>query len=130
MKTADQYLDEVYETIDDTFDYLGKKWTIKIIKGLFCDYRHFKDFLERHPDLSSKVLSERLKELEQKGILGKRVLNSSPVQTEYYLTEKGLRLNKVIFELFDFALDEVIKNETSHKLKEESRENLRVCLKV
>lgn len=69
-----------------------------------------------------------MKELEQKGILEKKVVNSTPVQTEYYLTEKGRRLNKIIFELFDFALDEVMKNESNSKLKKESKENLRVCL--
>ena len=122
----DDYLQELYQTIDDTFSYLRKKWNIQIIKGLFCDCKHFKDFLEAHPTLSSKVLSERLKELEQEGIIEKKAVNST--QTEYYLTEKGLRLNKIIFEMFDFALDEVMKNEKSSKLKEESKTNLRVCL--
>jgi hypothetical protein len=43
-------------------------------------------------------------------------------ETEYFLTEKGFRLNKIIFELFNFALDEVsIKKEQGHKL-EESKE--------
>jgi DNA-binding HxlR family transcriptional regulator len=126
MAQDDYYFNEVYRTIDDTFSYLKKKWNIQIIKGLFCDYKHFKDFLEQHPTLSSKVLAERLKELEEKGIIEKKVVSST--QTEYYLTEKGLRLNKIIFELFDFALDEVMKNESNSKLKEESKENLRVCL--
>lgn len=128
MTQEDYYFNEVYRTIDDTFDYLRKKWNIKIIKGLFCDYKHFKDFLEQNPTLSSKVLSERLKELEQKGIIKKKVLSSTPVQTEYYLTEKGLRLNKIIFELFDFALDEVIQDEKDSKLKKESKEFLRACM--
>jgi DNA-binding HxlR family transcriptional regulator len=126
MAQDDYYFNEVYRTIDDTFSYLKKKWNIQIIKGLFCDYKHFKDFLEQHPTLSSKVLAERLKELEEEGIIEKKVVSST--QTEYYLTEKGLRLNKIIFELFDFALDEVMKNESNSKLKEESKENLRVCL--
>ncbi|MCC7550360.1 MAG: helix-turn-helix transcriptional regulator [Methanobacterium sp.] len=130
MAKDDYYFNEVYRTIDDTFSYLRKKWTIQIIKGLFCDYKHFKDFLEQHPTLSSKVLSERLKELEQEGIIEKRIINSTPIQTEYYLTEKGRRLNKIIFELFNFALDEVkIKSEQGSKL-EESKENLRVCLNI
>lgn len=54
MAQEDYYFNEVYRTIDDTFDYLRKKWNIKIIKGLFCDCKHFKDFLEQHPTLSSK----------------------------------------------------------------------------
>lgn len=126
MVQDDYYFNEVYRTIDDTFSYLRKKWNIQIIKGLFCDYKHFKDFLEQHPTLSSKVLAERLKELEDEGIIEKKVVSST--QTEYYLTEKGRRLNKIIFELFDFALDEVMKNESNSKLKEESKENLRICL--
>lgn len=128
MGQDDYYFNEVYQTIDDTFDYLRKKWSIQIIKGLFCNCKHFKDFLESHPTLSSKVLAERLKELEQKGIIEKKVVNST--QTEYYLTEKGLRLNKIIFEMFDFALDEVMKNESNSKQKEESKENLKVCLNM
>ena len=122
------YLLEIYKTIDDTFSYLRKKWNIQIIKGLFCDCKHFKDFLEQHPTLSSKVLAERLKELEEKGIIGKKAVNST--QTEYYLTEKGRRLNKIIFEMFDFALDEVLQNEKDSKLKEESKEHLKVCMNM
>jgi DNA-binding HxlR family transcriptional regulator len=128
MSQEDHYFNEVYQTIDDIFSYLKKKWNIQIIKGLFCDYKHFKDFLEQHPSLSSKVLSERLKELEEEGIIEKKVISST--QTEYYLTEKGRRLNKIIFNLFDFALDEVMQNESNSKLKEESKENLRVCLNM
>jgi DNA-binding HxlR family transcriptional regulator len=128
MSQEDYYFNEVYRTIDDTFDYLRKKWNIKIIKGLFCDCKRFKDFLEAHPTLSSKVLSERLKELEHNGLIERKVVKSTPVQTEYYLTEKGRRLNKIIFELFDFALDEVMKDESNSKRKEESKNNLRVCL--
>ena len=124
----DAYLLEIYQIIDDTFSYLRKKWNIQIIKGLFCDCKHFKDFLEQHPTLSSKVLAERLKELEEKGIIEKKAVNST--QTEYYLTEKGCRLNKIIFEMFDFALDEVLQNEKDSKLKEESKEHLKVCMKM
>jgi len=123
---GNDYLNELYQTIDDTFSYLRKKWNIQIIKGLFCNCKHFKDFLEQHPTLSSKVLAERLKELEEKGIIGKKVVNST--QTEYYLTEKGRRLNRIIFEMFDFALDEVMKDEKSSKQKKESKEYLRTCM--
>lgn len=126
MTQDDPYFNEVYATIDDIFSYLRKKWNIQIIKGLFCDYKHFKDFLEQHPTLSSKVLAERLKELEQKGVIEKKVVSST--QTEYFLTEKGRRLNKIIFELFDFALDEVMQDVSDFKLKKESKNYLKTCL--
>ena len=124
----DPYLNKIYQTIDDTFGYLRKKWNIQIIKGLFCDCKHFKDFLEQHPTLSSKVLAERLKELEEEGIIEKKSVNST--QTEYCLTEKGLRLNKIIYEMFDFALDEVMKDEKSAVQKAKSREYLKTCLLI
>ena len=124
----DAYLNRIYRTIDDTFSYLRKKWNIQIIKGLFCGCKHFKDFLEQHPTLSSKVLAERLKELEEEGIIEKKSVNST--QTEYCLTEKGLRLNKIIYEMFDFALDEVLKDEESAKEKSESRQYLKSCLSI
>lgn len=127
---GNDYLKELYQTVDDTFSYLRKKWTIPIIKGLFCDCKNFKGFLELNPGLSSKVLAERLKELEEKGVVEKIVLNSSAGQTEYYLTEKGRRLNRIIFEMFNFALDEVLKNEKDVKLKEESKEYLKATLKI
>lgn len=130
MAQEDYYFTEVYRTIDDTFSYLRKKWNIQIIKGLFCDYKHFKDFLEQHPTLSSKVLSERLKELEQEGIIEKKVINTTPVQTEYCLTEKGRRLNKIIFELFNFALDEVDMKTENPERREESKQYLRVCMNI
>jgi len=124
----DHYFRRVYRSIDETFDYLGKRWTIQIIKGLFCGCKHFRDFLEEHPTLSSKVLSERLRELEDKGIIEKRILDSSSNRTEYGLTEKGMRLNRIIFELFNFALDEAMKDEDDSELRKQSKENLRACL--
>lgn len=127
---GNDYLKELYQTVDDTFSYLRKKWTIPIIKGLFCDCKNFKGFLELNPGLSSKVLSERLKELEENGIVEKVVLNSSAGHTEYYLTEKGRRLNRIIFEMFNFALDEVLKSEDSIKLREESKESLKTTLQI
>jgi DNA-binding HxlR family transcriptional regulator len=55
--------------------------------------------------LSFNCLAERFKELEQEGIIEKRVINSTPLRQS--TTEKGRRLNKIFFEMFNFALDEV-----------------------
>ena len=72
-----------------------------------------------------------MKELEHKSIIEKKVVNSTPVHTEYFLTEKGLRLNKIIFEMFNFALDEVnITDEKVLKLKEESKKTIKIHLNM
>lgn len=97
--------DNVHQSISETLNFLGKKWTFRIIEELVFGYKHFKDFLELNPNLSDKVLAERLKELEKRGIIEKKVMGSSPTQTEYHLTEKGVRLTIVLFEVIKFAME-------------------------
>ncbi len=71
-------------------------------------------------------MTERLKELENEGIIFKKISNG--YNTEYFLTERGFKLNKIIFEFFDFALDEI--NENDPELNEQSKEEIRSCLKI
>lgn len=108
--------------------FINKKWSIEIIRDLFFGKKRFKEFKEGNPNLSNKVLSECLKNLENKGIIEKRVVNSSPISTEYYLTERGTALNRVIYELAIFALeDEDFADEkTRTKLKKDFKETLRI----
>ena len=82
--------------IATAMDYLGKKWTIEIIRDLFLGKKHFNEILESNQkpsgSLSGKVLTERLKELRENGIIEKVVLKSFPISIEYHLTDKGERL--------------------------------------
>ncbi len=48
------------------------------------------------PEINDRMLSERLKELEQEGVLERRVLPETPVRVEYELTEKGRDLEKAL----------------------------------
>ena len=86
---------------------------------MFFGKKHFKEFKEDKPKLSNKVLSNCLKELEENGLIEKRVLNTTPVTTEYYLTEYGKSMNKIVYELAMFTL----KNENAYT--DEIRDNLK-----
>ncbi len=55
------------------------------------------------PDLSDRLLSERLKELEAEGIVERRVFDEVPVRVEYALTGKGEALEPVLRELKSWA---------------------------
>ena len=83
--------------INKAVELFNKKWTIQLIRDMFFGKKQFKDFQEDKPNLSNKVLSQRLKEMEEKGLIEKRIINTSPVSTEYHLTEYGKKLNKVIY---------------------------------
>ena len=71
---------------------------------MFFGKKHFNEFKEDKPKLSNKVLSNCLKELEEKGLIKKIVLNTTPVTTEYCLTEYGKSMNRIVYELAMFTL--------------------------
>jgi len=101
-------------TVNKTVKYLTKKWTLLIILELYKGERYtrrFSDLRESLNDITPKVLSERLKELEKEGILNRFVDAASfPVRTEYTLTESGLEIIGVIRGIKSWALKWKIEN--------------------
>lgn len=96
---------EIICPVDRAVELLNKKWSVQIIRDLFFGKKHFNEFKEGKPDLSNKVLSSCLKDLEEKQIINKKIISTSPNSTEYSLTERGKSLNKVIYELAIFTLE-------------------------
>lgn len=78
--------------VENAFELIGKKWTGLIIHVLGTRTYRFSDLLREIADLSPRMLTERLKELEEHGIVKRDVLATMPVQVEYSLTEKGREL--------------------------------------
>lgn len=66
----------------------------------------FHQFLEANANLSTKMLSTRLKELESNGVIEKKVIGKHPVLIEYHLTNKGKGLGKILYELCMFSINE------------------------
>ena len=77
---------------EKTFQILGKKWSGLIIEVLLLGNRRFKGISEEIQGVSDRVLVERLKELEQEGIVLRTESNEGPVKIIYSLTEKGILL--------------------------------------
>jgi|GEM_PF-866881 len=90
--------------IEVTLQYIGKKWSVQLVRDMMLGKRRFRDFLQANPRLSTKVLSERLKELEVNGILEKRFDDSDHGQAEYVLTNKGDALGRILRELALFSI--------------------------
>ena len=85
--------------------HLGQKWTIDIIRDLMFKNRRFSELLELNEGLSNKILSKRLKELEYGKFVEKKIVCETPVKIEYELTERGYKLNKVLYELAQFSYE-------------------------
>jgi DNA-binding HxlR family transcriptional regulator len=64
---------------------------------------HFSGIRQLVPELSDRLLSERLKELEAEGIVERRVLDGSPVRVEYAMTDKGRALEPAVRALKSWA---------------------------
>ncbi|AMK16133.1 winged helix-turn-helix transcriptional regulator [Methanobrevibacter olleyae] len=90
---------------------INKKWVIQLLRDMFFGVSRFNEFKEDKPNLSNKVLSNCLKEMEYNGLIQRIVDDEDPLNIEYKLTEKGLALNKVIYELVMFSLTTDIDNE-------------------
>jgi DNA-binding HxlR family transcriptional regulator len=77
-------------------ELLGKKWTGLIIRVLLDGPKRFKEIKFQIPDMSDRILTERMKELEGLEVIVRNVYPEKPVRIEYELTEKGLALEPVI----------------------------------
>ena len=111
--------------VDKTLNLINKKWSVQIIRDMFFGKKRFKEFKEDKPKLSNKVLSSCLKELEENGLIRKEVLNTTPVTTEYSLTEYGKSMNRIIYELAMFTL----QNDNEHEYSDEVRNELKNSFK-
>ncbi|MFW9971780.1 MAG: winged helix-turn-helix transcriptional regulator [Candidatus Odinarchaeota archaeon] len=118
--------------IEATLSIIGKKWSIQIIRDLFKGKTRFTEFLEANPQLSTKMLSVRLKELQNSNIIQKTIISTTPVLIEYSLTQKGKNLNGILFQLAKFSLknypNKVYNNKS--KSKEVDILNLKQFFKI
>jgi DNA-binding HxlR family transcriptional regulator len=84
-------------------ELVGKRWTGAIVFVLLDGPLHFSEIRSLVPDLSDRMLSERLKELEAEGLVQRRVIDATPVRVEYALTDKGHALEPAVVELRSWA---------------------------
>lgn len=94
---------ELCPKFEAAFELIGKRWTGLIIRVLLDGGKRFKEIKEVIPEMSDRMLVERLKELEAKRILQRRVYPEIPVRIEYQLTEKGRALEPVMNEMQKWA---------------------------
>jgi DNA-binding HxlR family transcriptional regulator len=86
--------------LHETVELVGKRWSGAIIYVLLQGGRmRFSEIGHAVPDLSDRLLSERLKELEARGIVDRLVHDDAPVRVEYELTERGRDLRDGLLEL-------------------------------
>jgi DNA-binding HxlR family transcriptional regulator len=109
-------IESVYEVpelkscpIDATFKIIGKKWTVLVIRELLRGTSQFNRFIENIEGITPKVLTERLRELENLGIIKRRIVSEYPVRVEYGLTDLGREFEPVLLAAAAFSMKNMPK---------------------
>ena len=86
--------------VTNTLDLIGDKWTLLVIRDmLFLKKKLFKEFLGSFEGIATNILADRLKRLEEYGIIERRPYRKAPVRYEYVLTRHGKDLRPLLMEM-------------------------------
>jgi DNA-binding HxlR family transcriptional regulator len=83
---------------------IGKRWTLPILAALLEGPARFSELARAVPGLSERVMSERLQELCEAGLVQRRIEPGPPLGTSYQLTPTGERLRPALQHLMDATL--------------------------
>jgi DNA-binding HxlR family transcriptional regulator len=84
-------------------ELIGRRWTGAIIFVLLKSRCRFATLRDAIPDITDRMLSDRLQELEAEGIVDRTVIPETPVRVEYALTKKGRALAPAVDAIADWA---------------------------
>jgi DNA-binding HxlR family transcriptional regulator len=84
-------------------ELIGRRWTGAIIRCLLHGRARYNELRTIIPEISDRMLSERLRELELEGVVVRTVIPDSPVRVEYELTAKGRALEDAVVAIGEWA---------------------------
>ena len=87
----------------EAIELVGRRWTGAILRVLMDRPMRFSEVGQAVPELSDRLLSARMKELEARGIVERTVHAGPPVRVEYSLSEMGRELGPALNELEEWA---------------------------
>jgi DNA-binding HxlR family transcriptional regulator len=79
-----------------SLEVIGERWTLLIVRDLLPGPRRFQDFQKSLKGIAPNLLSDRLKLMEEYGLISRRFYSEHPPRAEYLLTEKGKELGHVV----------------------------------
>jgi DNA-binding HxlR family transcriptional regulator len=97
--TSDRAAEGVCPHFHAAIELIGKRWTGAIVCALTEGPLRFAELTRAVPGLSDRLLSQRLRELEEEGVVEREVEAGAPVRVTYSLTAKGAELRPAISEL-------------------------------
>ena len=91
--------------IANTLDILGDKWTLLVVRDLlFLDKHLYGEFMQSGEGIPTNILTDRLRRLEEHGVVAKNLYSSRPQRYEYRLTAMGVELFPVLRAMAEWGL--------------------------
>jgi len=89
--------------VERSLEVIGGKWKIVIIFHLSTGKKRFNELRRLMPSVTQRMLTRQLRELEEHGIVVRKVYAEIPPKVEYYLTELGDSLNPILDVLHEWG---------------------------
>jgi DNA-binding HxlR family transcriptional regulator len=89
--------------VEATADIIGGKWKAVILYYLFRGPKRFNELRRLLPEVTQRMLTLQLRELEQDGIVHREIYKEVPPKVEYSLTEFGASLGPIIVQMLDWG---------------------------
>ena len=90
--------------LHDTINVLNGKWKLPIMGSLLFGKKRFREMEREIPDITARMLSKELKDLEANGIVTRTVYDTIPVSVEYELTKSGESFRRVLDVMVEWGL--------------------------
>ncbi|MCA1031169.1 helix-turn-helix transcriptional regulator [Bacillus timonensis] len=82
--------------VEATLEVIGGKWKVVILCLLKEENKRFSELQRAMPAITKKMLSQQLKELENDGIINRKVFDEVPPKVQYSLSEEGESLREIL----------------------------------
>lgn len=89
--------------VETTLMLIGDKWKVLILRDLMPGTKRFGELKRSVGNVSQKVLTAQLRDMEQKGLVERKVYAEVPPRVEYSLTELGRSLKPVLDAMWDWG---------------------------
>lgn len=96
--------------VETTLMLIGDKWKVLILRDLMDGTKRFGELKKSIGTVSQKVLTAQLRDMEEKGLLTRKVYAEVPPRVEYTLTETGYSLKPILDAMWTWGADYQTKN--------------------
>jgi Predicted transcriptional regulators len=91
----------------NALDIVGDKWSLLVIRDLILGATTYNELHQAPEGIPTNILADRLKRLQEQGIIKKQVYQQHPPRYSYHLTDKGNGLKPVLLEMLKWGLEYV-----------------------